>query len=242
MRTAFIAAAAAALSAPLASAHVDWRLTGCIGKVSNQGHLGTSDVRPSVEAVQCALAVSSGEHVELSTQQVQDCASDLGSFGEAFAYIKQKGLESAAAYPSSTDDVDRKQCIYEEDLVVAEVGDIGGSAAGDASEKDVENALQKAPVAAAFTVGTKFELYTDGILSDCGEGGSHAMEIVGYTDADPDHNNTAYWIVKNSWGDSWGLKGYVHIAKDVGACGLDKPTYLYPLNVTLVKHTKKYLK
>jgi hypothetical protein len=95
-----------------------------------------------------------------------------------------------------------------------QVNAVGGSAAGSANETDVMHALQHAPVAAAFTVGTEFELYVGGVISDCGVGGNHIMEIVGYSDVDPDHNNTAYWIVKNTWGTAWGENGYAYIAKD----------------------------
>ena len=181
------------------AAHIDWRDTGCIGDVVNQGHLGTADVTPSVEAVQCAVLDETGKALKLSTQQVLDCAINLGEFGSAFEYIRHEGLETAAAYPSApakdsesnNAHVGRKQCIYEESLVVVRVGDIGGSAVGDANETDLEAATHIAPVAVAFTVGTELELYTGGVLSDCGVGGSHVMEVVGFSDHDPDTNNTA---------------------------------------------------
>ena len=41
---------------------------------------------------------------------------------------------------------------------------------------------------------------------------NHAMLIVGYT---PD-----YWIVKNWWGRSWGLDGYMHLRKGINRCGI----------------------
>jgi len=53
----------------------------------------------------------------------------------------------------------------------------------------------------------------------------HAVLVVGYgTDA----NNVFYWIVKNSWGSTWGLDGYIHIALGQGAgiCGINQmPAY-----------------
>lgn len=77
-------------------------------------------------------------------------------------------------------------------------------------DQDVESikaALASGPVLGAIQVYTDFYYYKSGVyrhVSGKKEGG-HAIAIVGYNDAGQ------YWIVKNSWGTSWGESGYVKI-------------------------------
>jgi hypothetical protein len=55
--------------------------------------------------------------------------------------------------------------------------------------------------------------------------GLHALNIVGYGTSE---DGEKYWIVKNSWGQSWGIEnGYVNFARGVNACGIeDEPVGL----------------
>ena len=51
---------------------------------------------------------------------------------------------------------------------------------------------------------------------------THAVTMVGYGTTDDGED---YWLVKNSWGTSWGEKGYFRISRDmidsdVGVCGI----------------------
>jgi cathepsin H len=45
---------------------------------------------------------------------------------------------------------------------------------------------------------------------------NHAVLAVGYGE----ENGTKYWIVKNSWSESWGDKGYFKIKRGVNMCAL----------------------
>ena len=70
--------------------------------------------------------------------------------------------------------------------------------------------------------GYDFQLYSGGVFSGtCGTDLDHAITAVGYgTTTD----GTKYWLMKNSWGTSWGENGYIRIKRDVsakeGLCGI----------------------
>jgi C1A family cysteine protease len=68
-----------------------------------------------------------------------------------------------------------------------------------------------------------FQSYAGGVLtsSSCGTNLNHGVLVVGYGV----ENGQDYWLVKNSWGVTWGDKGYVKIGRssstnDAGICGI----------------------
>jgi len=88
--------------------------------------------------------------------------------------------------------------------------------------KMMKAALSHQPIAAAMNAWTEsVMLYKSGVLDDkkCDSTDlNHAVVLVGYGNED----GSDYWIVKNSWGSSWGEKGYIRIAiaPDAGICGI----------------------
>jgi len=52
---------------------------------------------------------------------------------------------------------------------------------------------------------SSWELYVSGVNSSPCTKVDHVALVVGYT---PDH-----WIVQNTWGSSWGIQGYINIAR-----------------------------
>jgi KDEL-tailed cysteine endopeptidase len=99
------------------------------------------------------------------------------------------------------------------------------------SVSDLQTAAAKQPVSVSLAASTNyFQTYSSGILSNataCGTTVDHAVLVVGY--GYEATSNMNYWIVKNSWGTSWGQQGYVWIqaVDGEGVCAIQYGP-LYP--------------
>ena len=85
-------------------------------------------------------------------------------------------------------------------------------------------ALSKQPVAIAIEADQReFQLYKSGVFTGaCGTTLDHGVLAVGYGS----ENGSDYYLVKNSWGTSWGSSGYIKLARGSaynggdGQCGI----------------------
>jgi KDEL-tailed cysteine endopeptidase len=88
----------------------------------------------------------------------------------------------------------------------------------------LKNAVSNQPVAVAISADTMlFQSYSSGVITSesCYTSLDHGVLIVGYGT----ENSNDYWLVKNSWADTWGDGGYVKIGRssstnDPGICGI----------------------
>merc|ERR1712050_82194 len=127
----------------------------------------------------------------------------------AFSYLESKKLETESDYPYYAYD---SSCSYDSSKAV-----VGVTGYHDVSRSSsaMEAAVNQQPVSIAVDAGA-FQTYSSGILlaSECGTQLDHGVLTVGYSDT--------YWIVKNSWGTSWGGDGYIRLEKSSTAntCGM----------------------
>lgn len=135
----------------------------------------------------------------------------------AFNYYKKNRAETEDDYPYAG--VDQK-CAYDASkgtVIVSGYTDVIAN-----STSQLVAAVSKNPVSVAIEADTNvFQLYNSGIISDvtCGTNLDHGVLVVGYGT----ENGQDYWILKNSWGENWGEKGFFRIARGgdgPGVCGL----------------------
>ena len=91
--------------------------------------------------------------------------------------------------------------------------------------RDIMDALANhGPLAAAMDASDlSFMLYSGGVYdsykyNSCGADTlDHEVVLVGYgTDTTADGNALPYWLVRNSWGPYWGMKGYFKLLRSTG--------------------------
>ncbi|XP_074076768.1 procathepsin L-like [Macrotis lagotis] len=207
---------------------VDWREHGYVTPVKDQGPRGSCWAFSATGALEGQYFRKTGKLISMSEQNLMDCSwtyDNFGCFGgwpsNAFQYVKDnKGIDSEDFYPYTAEN---DECQYEKEITDLSVTGIVTIPARN------EKALQKAvasvgPISVAIRADLySFCFYSSGIYYDelCSESLNHAVLAVGYGFDEALEENNKYWIVKNSWGESWGNKGYIYMAKDCNNhCGI----------------------
>ena len=207
---------AAAAGTPTLPSSLDWRTKGVVTPVKDQGGCGSCWAFSATETVESALAMSGGPLLELAPQQLVSCApnpDECGGTGGcagstqplAFDYlVSAGGMEASAAYPYTASD---GTCKTKKGKFVA----------GITGHVDLPTNNYSALMEAVATVGpiaisvdASWGGYEEGVYTGgCGTTIDHAVQLVGYGE----EGGALYYLVRNSWGTTWGEDGYIKIQR-----------------------------
>lgn len=205
----------------------DWREKGGVTPVKFQGlECGACWSFAVTGAIEGHYFAKTGKLVPLSEQNLIDCGGDpYGSTGcdggfqdYGFDYVLENhGIAKAEEYPF----VEKtEQCHYTDPLKGATISGYSVIEAGN-EKKMKEVIATKGPLACSVNAAPdSFQLYKSGIYKDTecnGEDVNHSILVVGYGV----ENGEDYWIIKNSWTDKWGEKGFMKLPRNSNSfCGI----------------------
>jgi xylem cysteine proteinase len=207
-------------------ASVDWTEHGAVTPVKDQGQCGSCWAFSSTGALEGAWFLKNGSLFNVSEQQLVDCSTAEGNQGcngglmdDAFQYVIENGLTTDAAYPYTATGPNACKAAGKPTVVKAS----GFTDVVPNSETALLSAIVDQPVSVAVEADQgSFQFYSGGVMTaSCGTQLDHGVLAVGYGTL----GGKDYYKVKNSWGQDWGMKGYILLGRGSsfgaqGQCGI----------------------
>ena len=201
---------------------IDWRTKGAVTGVKNQGDCGSCWAFSTTGGIEGQWFLAGNTLTTLSEQELVSCdtidaACNGGLMDNAFTWLLQAhngSIVTEASYPYASGTGQVPACNMQNRVVGAQISSYKDIA--DSETTMASFVFASGPLSIAVYAQT-WQTYTSGIMTNCPSSQiDHGVLIVGFDD----NNNPPYWIIKNSWGTSWGEKGYIRVQKGTGQCSI----------------------
>ena len=209
----------------------DWRSLNGVTPIKNQGNCGSCWAFSTVGALESAILLQGGGTVDLSEQYLVSCNTSGWSCGGGwFAHDYHMDLsgqdnKGPGAVLESSDPYTGTNAAcggpYNHPYKLTSWAYVGSDYAVPSTDAIKQAIYTYGPISIAVCAGPHFQGYSGGIFntdesSYCSGSINHAVVLVGWND---NGGTNGYWILRNSWGKSWGLSGYMNIAYGMSQVG-----------------------
>jgi len=207
---------------------LDWRTQGAVTPVKNQGGCGSCWAFSTAETLESHVFLKTGKLLTLSPQEFVDCVlnpNDCGGTGGCsgatqwlgFEYAIKNGVTTELDYPykASTDACDKTKLMPVANITgYCRLPHVSSTYTAAQQYGDLMNAVNVIGPTAISVAAEPWQLYESGVYSgDCGADIDHAVQLVGYGTDKGILKTKDYWLVRNSWGEGWGEKGYIRVQR-----------------------------
>jgi C1A family cysteine protease len=204
----------------------DWIAKGKVTPVKNQEQCGSCWAFSATENIESVWLIAKdltpADFKPLAPQQIVDCdKSDGGCNGgnppTAYEYIiKAGGQDTEASYPYKAVN---QACQFKPADVEVKISSYK-RVTGEANMIDATATVSPLSICVD---ASKWQFYNSGVMTPAQCGGTsldHCVQVTGYDISAA----TPYWEVRNSWGTSWGMQGFIRLEYGHNTCGLTQET------------------
>ncbi|CAI5725482.1 unnamed protein product [Peronospora destructor] len=208
----------------------DWREHDVVTPVKNQGQCGSCWAFSAVAAMESAYALKTGTLESFSEQELVDCTlggidncNHGGEMSEGYQeIINHHGgkIDREVDYEYTAES--KGVCNSKDDKAVGHFTAYANVTSGDESALQAAIATKGVQAVAIDASSFTFQLYRHGVYSwpFCGnkpDALDHGVAAAGFGT----YKKSDFWLVKNSWGESWGMKGYIMMSRNKNnQCGI----------------------
>lgn len=203
----------------------DWRSANAVTPVYNQEQCGSCWAFSTTEEIESQWFLAGNQLTQLSMQQIVSCDhQDSGCNGgeppTAYKYvISAGGLDSYSSYPYTSGAGNSGQCKFNKANIAAKISNWAWVSVAPFYNETamLYGSWQYGPLSICVDASS-WQFYTGGIVtSNCGTKIDHCVQLVGWNTSP---SGIPYWIVRNSWGTSWGNNGYIYIERNKNLCAI----------------------